>query len=262
MEKRDKAGTARNEKVLNCLYQKPNAIFRLICFPWAGGGSTYFAKWGETMCDFLEVHCIRLAGRESRFEEPFASDIYQIVDEIVGALLPILQDKPFAFFGHSMGSYISFMTALHLKEKHNLELMHLFVSSMTPPHSKAKIHIPERRELSEEQIQALILSFGGTHMDFFNNKELYEQYVTRLEADACIIKNYIFNAPAEPILSCDLTCFVGSEDTAEDVEAWKELTRGSFDIHVRPGNHFYLMETSNETFIKNYISKCLELSML
>lgn len=33
-----------------------------------------------------------------------------------------------------MGAYIAFMTALHLKEKHKLEPMHLFVSSATPLH--------------------------------------------------------------------------------------------------------------------------------
>lgn len=33
-----------------------------------------------------------------------------------------------------MGASIAFMTALHLKEKHKLEPMHLFVSSATPPH--------------------------------------------------------------------------------------------------------------------------------
>uniref|UniRef100_A0A7J8BBC4 oleoyl-[acyl-carrier-protein] hydrolase n=1 Tax=Molossus molossus TaxID=27622 RepID=A0A7J8BBC4_MOLMO len=89
-----------NEEVVNCLYRRPNAMCTLICFPWAGSGSIHFAKWGNDMQDSLEVHSIRLAGRESRLEEPFSSDICQIADEIVCALLPVLQDKPFAFFGH------------------------------------------------------------------------------------------------------------------------------------------------------------------
>uniref|UniRef100_A0A8C9P8F3 oleoyl-[acyl-carrier-protein] hydrolase n=1 Tax=Spermophilus dauricus TaxID=99837 RepID=A0A8C9P8F3_SPEDA len=89
-----------NEKVFNCLYPKPNAIFKLICFPWAGSDSTYFAKWGQNIYDSMEVSCLRLAGRESRLEEHFANDINQVVEETVHALLPIIQDKPFAFFGH------------------------------------------------------------------------------------------------------------------------------------------------------------------
>ncbi|XP_059515755.1 S-acyl fatty acid synthase thioesterase, medium chain, partial [Myotis daubentonii] len=262
MEKENKAGAARNEKAVSCLYPKPNAVCRLICFPWAGSGSLYFAKWGEKMNDSLEVHSIRLAGRESRFEEPFASDMCQIVSEIVCVLLPVLQDKPFAFFGHSMGASIAFMTALHLKEKHKLEPMHLFVSSATPPHSKARPRIPEDKELSEEHFRSFILTFGGTPADLINDEEFSQQYLPRLMADVRILRDYTFNAPSEALLSCDLTCFVGSEDVVEDIEAWKDVISGSFHIYVRPGNHFYLMETSNETFIMNYITKCLEISML
>lgn len=40
----------------------------------------------------------------------------------------------FFFPKFSMGSYIAFMTALQLKEKHKLEPAHLFVSSVAPPH--------------------------------------------------------------------------------------------------------------------------------
>uniref|UniRef100_A0A2K5CQE6 oleoyl-[acyl-carrier-protein] hydrolase n=1 Tax=Aotus nancymaae TaxID=37293 RepID=A0A2K5CQE6_AOTNA len=122
-ERRDQAGTTRatpcttrlfpsprfwrsskilplNEKVLNCLYKRPEAMFKLICFPWAGGGSTHFAKWGQDTQDLLEVHAIRLPGRESRIGEPMATDIYQIIDEITCAMLPVIQGKPFALFGH------------------------------------------------------------------------------------------------------------------------------------------------------------------
>ena len=44
--------------------------------------------------------------------------------------------------------------------------------------------------------------------------------------------------------------------------AWKDVTSGSFDSFVLPGNHFYLMEPSNTSFIKNYITKALEISLL
>lgn len=80
------------------------------------------------------MHAVRLAGRETRLGEPFANDIYQIADEIVTALLPIIRDKAFAFFGHSFGSYIALITALLLKEKYKMEPMHIFVSGASAPH--------------------------------------------------------------------------------------------------------------------------------
>uniref|UniRef100_A0A8C9PAK5 S-acyl fatty acid synthase thioesterase, medium chain n=1 Tax=Spermophilus dauricus TaxID=99837 RepID=A0A8C9PAK5_SPEDA len=243
-------------KVFNCLYPKPNAIFKLICFPWAGSDSTYFAKWGQNIYDSMEVSCLRLAGRESRLEEHFANDINQVVEETVHALLPIIQDKPFAFFGHSLGSYIAFKTSLHLKEKYKLEPVHLFVSSMTTRPLKVWPQIPKINELSEEEINSFLIEFGGTPITFFDDKQLLQQSIPKLLADIH------FDMPSKAVLSCDLTCFVGSEDVVKDVEAWKDVTNGVVDIHVLPGNHFYLLKPDNENFIKNYIIKCLELSML
>ncbi|KAM4812128.1 S-acyl fatty acid synthase thioesterase, medium chain-like [Urocitellus parryii] len=262
MQRKHPAGISRNEKVFNCLYPKPNAIFKLICFPWTGSGSTYFAKWGQDIYDSMEVSCLRLAGRESRLEEPFANDINQVVEEIVHALLPIIQDKPFAFFGHSLGSYIAFKTSLHLKEKYKLEPVHLFVSSMTTHPLKTWPQIPKVDELSKEERNSFLIEFGGTSMIFFDDEQLLQQSMPKLLADVKLMSNHSLDMPSKAILSCDLTCFVGSEDIVKDVEAWKDVTNGIVDIHVLPGNHFYLLKPDNENFVKNYITKCLELTML
>ncbi|KAM6154275.1 S-acyl fatty acid synthase thioesterase, medium chain [Erethizon dorsatum] len=198
----------RNEKVLNCLYPRPSAIFRLICFPWAGSGSLYFAKWGQEIYESLEVYSVRLAGRESRLEEPFANDICEMVDEIVYALLPVIQDKPFAFFGHSLGSYVAFMTALHLKEKYKMEPTHLFASSATPPYRAGTILVPSVRHSASIQLRrqararAAVVTWGRGHTP-----------VLTMAA--------VFDAPPKAVLSCDFTCFVGSEDLAKDMEEVK-----------------------------------------
>ncbi|XP_005387205.1 PREDICTED: S-acyl fatty acid synthase thioesterase, medium chain [Chinchilla lanigera] len=262
MDRRGQAKRTRDEKVLNCLYPRPGAIFRLICFPWAGGGSLYFAKWGQKVYDSLEVYSVRLAGRENRSEEPFANDIYEIADEIACALLPLVQDKPFAFFGHSMGCYVAFLTALHLKEKHKLEPIHIFLSSASPPYSKAQIPIPKSDGKSEEQIKRFVMDFGGTPKRLIENQEFLEQSLPMILADWNIVNKFSFDTPSKAALSCDFTCFTGSEDISGDMEAWKMVTSGTFDLHVLPGNHFHLMEPANDNFIRNYVTKCLELSSL
>lgn len=48
----------------------------------------------------LSVFAVKLPGRESRAREPFFEDMQQIVDEVIGVLLPLLKEKPFALFGH------------------------------------------------------------------------------------------------------------------------------------------------------------------
>ncbi|XP_038191202.1 S-acyl fatty acid synthase thioesterase, medium chain [Arvicola amphibius] len=262
METKVHTKITRNENILNCLYQKPNAVFKLICFPWAGSGSVYFAKWGQSFNGLLEVHSVRLAGRETRSQELFASDIYQIVDEIVPALLPVVQNKMFAFFGHSLGSYIALMTALTLKEKYKLEPLHFFVSSAYAPHSKSRPQIPELNTLSEEQARHYLLSFGGTPKHLIDDQDFLNQCLPIMKADITILKNFVFDMPSEALLSQDITCFVGSEDIVKDTKGWEDITSGKVDSHKLPGDHFYLLEPNNENFIKNYITKCLEVSLL
>lgn len=56
---------------------------------------------------------------------------------------------------------------------------------------KARQRIPEGKELRDEHIRALILDFGGTSMDIMNDKELSQQYLPSLMADAHIARDYM-----------------------------------------------------------------------
>lgn len=42
------------EKVINCFRKRPDAVTRLICFPWAGGGSIHYARWGHVINSSIE----------------------------------------------------------------------------------------------------------------------------------------------------------------------------------------------------------------
>ncbi|XP_074122759.1 S-acyl fatty acid synthase thioesterase, medium chain [Sminthopsis crassicaudata] len=247
------------KNVVNCLYRHPQACFKLICFPWAGGGSNHFAKWGKQFHHSIEVSSIRLPGRESRTKEPLATSTDHIIAEISNALLPILQDTPFAFFGHSMGSNIAFLTALHLKENYKLQPIHFFVSSANPPHKNHFLSLPSASSMSEEQVLQFIINAGGTPKEVLENKELLEIFLPVFKADAQIMQNIIFPNPSK-ILSCDITCFSGTEEKESEIEAWKDLTSGSMNNCKLPGDHFYLIKPSNETRIIKYITTCLEVS--
>jgi medium-chain acyl-[acyl-carrier-protein] hydrolase len=92
---------------------KPNAPLRLFCFPYAGGGSVLFHHWGAKLPADIEICAIKLPGRENRLSEPPFVRVAPLVQALVEGLMPYL-DRPFAFFGHSLGGLVSFELAHEL----------------------------------------------------------------------------------------------------------------------------------------------------
>ncbi|XP_053322485.1 S-acyl fatty acid synthase thioesterase, medium chain [Spea bombifrons] len=246
------------DKLINCMYKKPHATTRLICFPWAGGGSIYFAQWGRLFDESVEVYSVRLPGRESRAQEHFAENMDQIVEEVTHALLPQLREKSFAFFGHSFGSYTSFAAAARLKETYGLEPVHLFVSGTSAPHSKSRYSVPKRSGLSDEEFLRWMSVAGGTPLEILQHKDAVQLFVPPLKADLRVVESFVYEKPAAHVLSCGITCFDGASDTPHDLEAWKDLTSGDFNIHKLPGGHFYLKDPDNQNQLVKYVSKYLE----
>ncbi|NWX21890.1 SAST synthase, partial [Aegotheles bennettii] len=249
------------EKLVACPYRRPDALCRLICFPWAGGGTSQLAQWGKLFNSAIEVSSIRLPGRESRFKEPFAKDMTSIVNEITSALLKELQEKPFAFFGHSFGSYISFAVALHLKEKYGLEPIHLFVSGAHAPNSEAFLPIKSAPicDSKDEDILRYIEVLEGTPSELLQNEDIKKHLILTFREDIRVLQTFSFEKAEKNIpLSCDITCFDGSEDKPHDLEAWHDLTSGDTSFYKFPGGHFYLLEPSNEIFLTKHITRCIE----
>ncbi|KAM8840283.1 S-acyl fatty acid synthase thioesterase, medium chain isoform 1-T1 [Spinachia spinachia] len=248
------------EKVISCFKTSPEAVARLICFPWAGGGSIHYARWGNVLNSSIEVFAIKLPGRESRVKEPFFENMQQIVDEVVGVLLAVLKEKPFALFGHSFGAFTTFAVADALKRLHNLEPAHIFLSGASAPYSETRIKTPKRSELTEDEFLKWLVSIGGTPPELLANPEVLKLFLPALKADLHVVENYRCHKPDFPLFSCPVTCFDGKADIPHDLQAWKSITSGDFTVRMFDGSHFYLKESENEKKILDYITQQVETS--
>ncbi|XP_056153846.1 S-acyl fatty acid synthase thioesterase, medium chain isoform X2 [Lampris incognitus] len=246
------------ENVISCFKKKSEALARLICFPWAGGGSIHYARWGKVLDSSIEVYAIKLPGRESRTNEPFFQNMQQIVDEVIDVLLPELKEKPFALFGHSFGAMTSFAIADALKRLHNLEPVHIFLSGASAPYSEMRINAVKRSELSDEDFLKWLISIGGTPPELLANPEVLKLFLPALKADLQVVENYRCNKPESPLLSCPVTCFDGKQDIPHDLQAWRDISTGDFTVRMLDGSHFYLKDSGNEKIILDYITKHLE----
>src|SRR4051812_7546548 len=91
----------------------PRARLRLFCFPYAGGSSLIFRQWPGELPPDVELCAVQLPGRGGRLRETPFKRMSPLV-EALAEVLPPFFDRPFAFFGHSMGATIGFELARRL----------------------------------------------------------------------------------------------------------------------------------------------------
>ena len=120
-----------------CPQPRPDAQFRLICFPYAGGGASAFKDWVDATPEHIELCIVQLPGREERLGEPLMTNMAALVDALTHEIVAST-DRPFAFLGHSMGAIVSYEVACQLRAKGATQPKHLFVSARAAPHLEGK----------------------------------------------------------------------------------------------------------------------------
>jgi medium-chain acyl-[acyl-carrier-protein] hydrolase len=214
------------------------AVLRLFCFPYAGGGASVFRKWSMALPDAVEICAVQLPGRETRLNERPFSCLMSLVEDMSESLLPYL-DRPFAFFGHSVGALIAFELARRLRRREGLVPVHLFVSGSSAPqvpNVESPIHcLPETEFLNR------LRRFNGTPPEVFEHRELMDLLTPVLRADFALRETYEY--ASEPPLSCPISAFGGVEDLdvpLPHIEAWRKETDRTFRLHEFPGDHFFI----------------------
>lgn len=222
------------------IYPKPNpkAYLRLFCFPYAGGGASIFRAWSIQLPPDIEVCSVQLPGRESRLKEPLFTNLSPLIDTLTPALLPHL-DRPFAFFGHSVGALICFEVARQLRRLQHKNPLHLFISGRRAPQLPALE--PPSHQLADAEFLEELRRYNGTPGNVLQNVELMNLFLPILRADLAINETYIYEHEAP--LDCSISVFGGLEDgkvSRDSLAAWSKQTDGTFNLRMFPGDHFFL----------------------
>ncbi|WP_414572303.1 thioesterase II family protein [Nostoc sp. CCY 9925] len=232
---------------------KPNSLakLRLFCFPYAGGGASIFRNWSHGLSTNVEVCPLQLPGRETRINEPPFTRLLPLVEAIAPALLPLL-DKPFAFFGHSMGALVSFELTRLLRRQYGLAPVHLFVSGASAPH--VSNFNPPTHNLPEPEFIKELHSLSGTPKEVLDNTELMQLMLPTLRADFAVCQTYLYLN--EPPVNSPISVFSGLEEKVsyKHLEAWHNQTSASFSLQMFPGNHFFL-HTAQLLLLKSIVQQ-------
>lgn len=218
---------------------KPEAKTRLFFFPYAGGGPTVFTKWCSELPGHIEGINVHYPGRGARFNEPALSDMTRMADELANAIRPLL-DRPFAFFGQSMGGMIAFELTRNLRVRNLPTPTRLFISACGAPQlsdPNPKIHpLPDDKFLNE------LNQLNGIPAEM-QTPEAMNLLLPILRADFQLIETFQYH-PDGPF-SFPIVAFGGVSDprvSRERIEGWSIHTTAGFESYFFPGNHFFVNE--------------------
>lgn len=182
---------------------------------------------------------VQYPGHGTRVGDQLFTNLPDLIEEAKQGLLPYL-DKPYAFFGHSMGALVSFELARAFQRDGMQIPGYMFVSGHNAPQlpdTSEQLHLlPDVRFI--EKLRQL----NGTPEDVLQNAELLDLVLPILRADFTVCETYRFEpyAPLDvPICACG-----GLQDHYIDkagLDAWRAQTSAGFSVRLFPGDHFYLI---------------------
>ena len=227
---------------------QPDARLRMFCFPYAGGGASFYRLWANELPAEVDVCPVQLPGHETRIREPLISDLEPLLDAAAEGLSDYM-DLPFVLFGHSMGALVAFEFARRLHRQKNSTPVRLIVSGYEAPQFPHQSAL--RHDLPDNELVSELANLNGTASEALQSEELMQFIIPLLRADCrvCDLYEYSDQSP----LPCPITAYGGSEDpetTQYPLHSWKMHTSSDFEYKMFNGGHFFPQSAGPE-FIRS-----------
>lgn len=227
----------------------------VVCFPFAGGGASFFRAWTALPSPGVRVVAVQLPGREEIFGQPLHAQVVKAVPDLIDRLRACVAGEPgFALFGHSLGAVLAYEVACELQASGDPAPQHLFVSGSPGPWSVARTD--RASDLADEDFLVRVSQLAGFHHEALDDPDLREVLLPRLRADVAMHEDYValHNDP----LDIPVTSLRGSEDrlvSAGQAREWESVTNAGFGYREVPGGHMYLVD--NPTAVLQSIAEVL-----
>ncbi len=217
-------------------HSRPNARLRLFCFPYAGGSAAIFKQWQYFLPNDIELVYFQPPGRATRIDEPLLVKMEHLISELMKNI-HFLTEKPYVFFGHSLGSRVGFELALQLQVQDKPLPKALIASGSRAPHVLS--HKPNIAHLEQPEFVHELKKLNGTSSAVLQHEELMSFLYPMLKADFSIAESYVANGEA---IMCPIHIFSGCDDDISEHQllAWQELTSAKATLQYLQGDHFFI----------------------
>lgn len=217
---------------------RPEAAIRVFALPYAGGSASLFRQWSRRLPREIELVAVQYPGRENRFAEPALREFDPLLDHLVAEIRPFL-DRPFAFYGHSMGALLAYAVSVRIASEGGPAPLHLFAGAA---HAPGEGTVPT--STSPGELAAHVERyFGGLPAELREQPELMLMQMELLAADFAAYRTYRARPRPRPPLHCPVTAIAGADDAAVPVagaRGWERFTTAGFQQVTVPGPHLFI----------------------
>ncbi len=204
----------------------------------AGGSHLLYRSWPEQLPADWQLCFVEAPGRGRLAREPLRRTVADLVTFILDDLVYWL-DRPFVFFGHSMGALVAYeltqrMRAFGLALPYWLGLSGHGLASPDNPSI-------QRHLMSDEELRQAVLEMGGTPSQVLADPSWWALLEPLLRADLQLVETWRpdFTASKLPV---PLSAFGGWQDPVarvSELSGWADHTDHFVGLRMFPGGHFY-----------------------
>jgi medium-chain acyl-[acyl-carrier-protein] hydrolase len=228
------------------IFVNPLSTMVLVCFHFAGGSAQSFFTWRDADKNGFDLFAAELPGRGRRTREAFVDSIPELAMNLADSM-STLPNKPYVFFGHSLGALIAYETARVLIARGHHGLTKLIISARQSPDC---ISVSEGLPLLDEgSLTSYLRNLAGTPEVVLKNEDLMRMVIPILRADLELIYNHK-HVPSKAMDIPIITIGAINDDyvTFESLLGWGNMTTAAFQLHMIKGGHFAIMDNPEKIF--------------
>lgn len=217
---------------------EPDAAARIFLFPCAGGNAQMYQDWHALFPPDIATQAVQFPGRLDRLAEPAHTRMAPLIEAMTEAFQAELDDRPYAFFGHSMGALLAYRVAVALQRETGTGPV-LISSAGWAPEGFATPSL-EQLQLSQDELIDWVVSLGSLPEAMYRNPDVLALAIPPTRADLAACIDYTDDGAR---ISCPVVTYSGRDDplvASSAMTSWASRGAAHFGNCEFEGGHFFI----------------------